>query len=227
MSNSPESEPTEEVHSEDLAHELADDSVLLANALGGWKGMLDSGLPSIVFVTAYLISGNDLNLSIWAALTSAAVLAAVRIIRRQSLQQVASGLLGVAIAAYLARRTGSAENFFLPGILTNLAYATVCFVSILIKRPVLGFVIAGMRGQDMSWRQDSAQHRLFSTATWIWTLVFGVRVVIMLPLYFLGQTAALGVLKIALGWPLFALGAYATYRLLTAANVTSKTSETS
>ena len=212
---------------EEFVEEIVDDSALLANALGGWKGILDSGLPSMVFILGYMISDHDLKLSIWAALGSAAVLAVVRLIQRQTLQQVLSGLLGVAIAAYLTSRTGSAENFFLPGILTNLAYFTVCLVSIFIKRPLLGFVIAGMRGQDMSWRKDPAAHRLFSTATWIWTLVFGIRVGLMLPLYFAGMTEALGVLKIVLGWPLFALGAYATYRLLTASKVQSQTSESS
>ena len=212
---------------DDLIHELSDDSALLANALGGWKGVIDSGLPSTVFIVGYMVSGHNLNVSIWAALASAAVLAVVRLVRRQSLQQVLSGLLGVALAAYLAHRSGTAQNFFLPGILTNLAYATLCFGSILIKRPVLGYVLSAMRGQDMSWRQDPQQHRLFSTATWIWTLVFGLRVAIMLPLYFMGQTEALGFLKLALGWPLFALGAYATYRLLTNAKPKAKSTENS
>jgi hypothetical protein len=212
---------------DDLIHELSDDSALLANALGGWKGVIDSGLPSTVFIVGYMVSGHNLNVSIWAALASAAVLAVVRLVRRQSLQQVLSGLLGVALAAFLAHRSGTAQNFFLPGILTNLAYATLCFGSILIKRPVLGYVLSAMRGQDMSWRNDPLQHRLFSTATWIWTLVFGLRVAIMLPLYFMGQTEALGFLKLALGWPLFALGAYATYRLLTNAIPKAKSTENS
>ena len=45
--------------------------------------------------------------------------------------------------------------------------------------------------------------------------MFGIRVAILLPLYFLGQTAALGTLKILLGYPLFALAIFVTYRLLT------------
>ena len=212
---------------EELVEEIADDSALLAKALGGWKGILDSGLPSIVFILGYMVTDHNLQVSIWAALTAAAVLAVIRLIQKQTLQQVLSGLLGVAIAAYLTSRTGSAENFFLPGILTNLAYGTVCLLSIFIKRPLLGYVIAGMRGQDMSWRNDPIQYRLFSTATWIWTLVFGIRVGLMLPLYFAGNTEALGVLKIVLGWPLFALGAYATYRLLTATKIKSHKTETS
>ena len=209
----------------DLIHELSDDSALLAKALGGWSGIIDSGLPSTVFIVGYMVSSHNLNVSVWAAIASAAILAAIRLLRRQSLQQVFSGLFGVGLAAYLAHRTGTAQNFFLPGILTNLGYTILCFGSILIKQPVLGFVLAGMRGQDMSWRKDPQQHQLFSTATWIWTLVFGIRVAIMLPLYFMGQTEALGFLKLALGWPLFALGAYATYRLLTNATKATQISD--
>jgi hypothetical protein len=78
----------------------------------------------------------------------------------------------------------------------------------------LGYVIEAMRGRDMSWVKDPQAHRLFSTITWLWVLIFGVRVVIMFPLYLLGQTAALGTLKVLLGYPLFALGIFVTFRLL-------------
>ena len=208
--NSPDSDPTEE----DMVSEIKDDSELLASALGGWTGVIDSGLPFVVFTLAYLLTDRDLETTLYASLGTAAVLAVLRLVRRQSLQQVFSGLIGIAIAAFLAKRTGNADNFFLPGIITNAAYASACLISIAIHKPLLGYVIEAMRGRDMTWVKDPVAHRLFSTITWLWALIFGVRVAIMFPLYLLGQTAALGTLKILLGYPLFALGIFVTFKLL-------------
>lgn len=200
---------------ESIGHEIKEDSELLAKALGGWAGVIDSGLPFMVFTIVFIATNRNLEITLYAALGTAAVLAILRLARRQSLQQVLGGLFGIAIAAFIARRTGNADNFFLPGILTNAAYAAACLVSIFAKRPLLGYVLEAMRGNDMSWVKDEKKHKLFSTITWLWTLIFGIRVAIMLPLYFLGQTAALGTLKILLGYPLFALAIFLTYRLLT------------
>lgn len=203
-----------EPEEDNVVSEIKDDSALLASALGGWTGVIDAGLPFVVFTITYLITDRDLETTLYASLGTAVVLALLRLVRRQSLQQVLSGLIGIGIAAFLAQRTGNADNFFLPGIITNAAYASACLISIALHRPLLGYVIEAMRGHDMSWVKDPVANRLFSTITWMWTLIFGVRVVIMFPLYLLGQTAALGTLKILLGYPLFALGIFVTFRLL-------------
>jgi hypothetical protein len=205
-----DSDPT----NDDVVSEIKDDSALLASALGGWSGVVDAGLPFVVFTIAYLVTDRDLETTLYAAVGTAAALALLRLVRRQSLQQVFSGLIGIGIAAFLAQRTGNADNFFLPGIITNAVYASVCLISIAVHKPLLGYVIEAMRGRDMSWVKDVQAHRLFSTITWLWALIFGVRVAIMFPLYLLGQTAALGTLKVLLGYPLFALGIFLTFKLL-------------
>lgn len=210
---------------EDLVSEIKDDSELLASVLGGWAGVIDSGLPFAVFTVAYLVTDRDLANTLYAALGTAAVLAVFRLFRRQSLMQVFSGLIGIAIAAFLAQRTGNADNFFLPGIITNAVYAGICLISIAIHKPLLGFVIEGMRGRDMSWVKDHEAHRLFSTITWLWVLIFGIRVAIMFPLYLMSQTAALGTLKILLGYPLFALGIYVTFKLLARSKKASESND--
>jgi intracellular septation protein A len=206
--------PEADSNDEQFVSEIKDDSELLASALGGWKGVIDSGLPFVVFTIAYLVTDRDLETTLYASVGTAAVLALLRLVRRQSLQQVFSGLIGIGIAAFLAQRTGNADNFFLPGIITNAVYASVCLISIAVHKPLLGYVIEALRGRDMSWVKDPDAHRLFSTITWLWALNFVVRVAIMFPLYLLGQTAALGTLKILLGYPLFALGIFVTFRLL-------------
>lgn len=202
---------------EDIVSEIKDDSELLASALGGWAGVIDSGLPFVVFTLVYLVTDRDLETTLYASVGTAALLAVLRLLRKQSLVQVVSGLAGIAIAAFLAQRTGNAENFFLPGIITNAVYAGVCLISIAVHKPILGYVIQAMRGRDMSWVNNPEEHRLFSTITWLWALIFGLRVAIMFPLFLLGQTAALGTLKLLLGYPLFALGIFVTFKLLSSA----------
>ena len=91
---------------EDVVAEIKDDSALLASALGGWAGVIDSGLPFVVFTIAYLVTDRNLETTLYAALGTAAVLALLRLVRRQSLQQVFSGLIGIAIAPIM---TGSRQ----------------------------------------------------------------------------------------------------------------------
>ena len=198
---------------EDVVEEIADDSALLSQALGGWRGMIDSGAPSVAFLIAYLSSGHNLTLSLKIAVVTGVILAAERIICRKPLQQVLSGGAGLAVSAYITAKSGQAQNFFLPGILTNLGYFALCLLSIVFKKPIRGFMVAGLKGQDMSWTKDPAQYRTYSTLTLLWVFVFGLRVVIMLPLYLAGAVGALGVVKLVLSWPLYLLGLYISSRI--------------
>lgn len=203
----------------EVTEELVDDTALLSAALGGWRGMLDSGAPSLAFLLSYLVTDHDLALSIKLAIATGAILALERLIRRKSLQQVLSGGVGLAISAYITQRSGQAENFFLPGILWNLGYFVVCLLSIIVKRPILGFMIAGLKGQDMSWTKDAGAYRTYSTVTLLWVGIFGLRVAIMWPLYLAGAVAALGTIKLVLSWPLYLLGIYISVRILKARQV--------
>jgi len=183
-------------------------------ALGGSRGLADSGLPALAFVIVYTASGQDLNASALAAVALAVVLAAVRIWRRETLQFAFSGLIGVAIAAFIATRTGRAEDFFLPGILLNAAYATAYLASIAVRWPLLGVLIGPVIGEGMKWRKDPRRLALYSKASWIWVGVFMLRLAVQLPLYLAGAVVALGIARTALGLPVFALAAWLSYLLL-------------
>ena len=203
---------------DDLGPETADDiraeSVLLERAIGGWRGIIDSGLPTVVFVTAYLVTGQQLWPSVIAAIVAGVVITVWRLLRREPLQQVAAGFAGVAIAAAFSAWTGRAEDFFLPGLITNIVYGSAFLISILVRWPLLGVVIGYLTGDGTAWRRDPALRRTYAAASWIWVLLFLSRVVVQVPLYLAGAVAALGVVKIVMGWPLFLAAAYFTYRLL-------------
>ena len=186
----------------------------LIEALGGRRGLADSGLPALAFVIGYTATGQDLNAAALVAVGLAAVLAATRIWRRETLQYALSGLIGVAIAAFIATRTGRAEDFFLPGILLNAAYATAYLVSIAVRWPLLGVLIGPLTGEGMKWRKDPRRLALYSKASWIWVGVFALRLAVQLPLYLAGAVVALGIARTALGLPVFALAAWLSYLLL-------------
>ncbi|MEN9741350.1 MAG: hypothetical protein RIR66_306 [Actinomycetota bacterium] len=198
---------------ESITHELADDSRLLVDSLGGPRGMLESGLPSIIFVIAFASTESNLRVSVYSALAAGLVLAVIRLVQKQKLTQVIAGLIGLAFSAWLATKSGKSENFFLPGILTNVAYGAACIISIAINKPLLGYVIESLKGSASNWTTNQYLMRKYRALTFLWTAVFAIRVLVMAPLYFANNTVALGFFKLALGWPLFALAAYATYAM--------------
>jgi hypothetical protein len=201
----PEFETTADVRAE---------TVLLERAIGGWRGMIDSGVPTLVFVIAYVVTGQNLGISLWAAIGSGVIIAIWRMIRHEPLGQVLAGFVGVGISAAFAKYTGKAENYFIPGFLQNLGYGLAFLISILVRWPLLGIVIGYLTGDGTSWRQDKDLRRTYAAASWIWVALFFGRLAVQVPLYFAGAVGALGVMKIVMGVPLYVAAAYFTYRLL-------------
>ena len=187
---------------------------LMANAIGGWRGLVDSSLPGAVFLIVYVIDGNVLATAVWSAVAAGALIAVLRLVRRESLQQVVSGFIGIAFCAWLATRTGKAEDFYLPGLLLSIGYAVALATSCLVGHPVLGYAVGAATGDISGWRAVPEQRRAYALATWFFVAVFVVRLAVQLPLYFAGAVGALGVAKLALGWPLLALAAYFSYRMI-------------
>ena len=203
-----------EVVGEELAEPAEVSSSVLANALGGWRGMLDSSIPTAVFVVAYLVTAHELRAAIWAAVIAGALMAMWRLVRRQSIQQVLGGFGGVAISAFIAAKTGSAANFYLPGLLTNVAYGAAFVLSAVVRWPLVGLGVGAVLGDLKGWRNVPSLRRAYTIVTLGWGGLFLLKVVVQAPLYFLNLVEPLGVLKIAMGLPLTAVGAWLSYRVL-------------
>jgi hypothetical protein len=186
----------------------------IAETLGGPLGIAETSLPAVAFVVAYTISGSDVTLSAIVAVVIAVGFAAWRLLRRESPRNVVSSIAGVALAAFIATRSGKAENFFLPGLLANAAYASAFLISIVAGWPLVGVIVGALDGEGNSWRGDPVRTRLFVLATWVWVVLFSLRLVVQLPLYLAGDVVALGVARTAMGLPLFALGLWITWRLV-------------
>lgn len=186
----------------------------LSEAIGGPVGMVETSLPGFAFVIAYLISGSQTETSAVVAVAVALAIAVGRLLRRESPRYALSGLVGVAFAAFIAARTGRAEDFYLPGLLINAAYGAAFFVSILVRRPLVGVIVGLLDGEGTGWRQDPARLRDFTRATWLWAGLFGVRLLVQLPLYLTHAVVLLGIARTATGLPLYALGLWLTWLLV-------------
>ncbi len=167
--------------------------------------LIDSGLPTVVFVTVYALNGRQLSSALVAALATGAVLAVLRLVRRDSVQNVVAGFVAVGVAAWFANRTGQAADFFVPGLLINGAYALAYLVSIVVRWPLLGVLVGLATGEGMGWRQVPYLLRAYTVASWFWVAMFTLRLAVQLPLYLTDSVVALGVARVAMGWPLFLL----------------------
>jgi hypothetical protein len=186
----------------------------LREAVGGPLGIAETSLPAVAFVVAYTASGSNTDTAATVAVGLAVILTLARLVRRESPVHALSGLVGVAFAAFVATRSGRAENFFLPGLLANAAYASAFLISLVVRRPLVGIIVTKLDGEGDEWRGDPARVRAFVRATWLWATLFLVRLIVQLPLYIAGAVVALGVAKTAMGLPLFGIGLWLTWLLV-------------
>lgn len=194
--------------------EVRQEAILLERAIGGWRGIIDSGLPTAVFVVAYIVTSRDLRSSLIAAIAGGVIVVLWRLIRREPLGQVLAGFVGLAISAWWASRNDNASDIYIPGMLTNLGYGTAFLVSILVRWPLLGVVMGFLTGEGTTWRQDPVLRRTYAAASWIWVALFFSRLIVQTPMYLAGWVELQGIAKIVMGYPLFLGAAYWTYRVL-------------
>jgi hypothetical protein len=173
----------------------------LSASLGGARGMVESALPFVAFTIAWLI-GHELSPALIAAVGTALIAALVRLMQRQSLRFVATAIIPTAIAAFVATRTGRAEDVFLPGILYNGALALLSFFTIAIRWPLVGFLLGAAIGDPTGWAKDRGLVRMTTKLTAVLAIPYVTRFVIQLPLFLTGQVVLLGISKVILGWPL-------------------------
>ena len=183
--------------------------------MGGVSGLIYSALPVAVLVPISTAFG--LLPAIFSALGVAVAILLWRLVRRDSVRPALAGFLGVGISALIAWWVGASKGYFLLGIWMSLFWAVVFTISVLIRRPIVGYVWSWVNGHDRSWRRSRQAVRAFDAATATWVLVFGARFIVQNRLYDEDKTGWLGVARIAMGWPLAALGAFVTYLAIRAA----------
>lgn len=184
----------------------------LSASLGGVRGMLEAALPFVAFTVAWVL-GRQLYPALGAAVGVAVILGVIRVLQQQSVKFVAQAIFPTAIAALIAARTGRAEDIFLPGILYNGALALISIFTIVIRRPLVGYLIGAAIGDPTGWTADRGLVRMTTKLTAVLAVPYVLRFVIQLPLYLFSSVIALGISKVLLGWPLL-LGALFVIGLL-------------
>jgi hypothetical protein len=190
----------------------------MAKALGGRRGMIEAAVPTIVFTVLWLTT-RELTLALGVSLGAAVLLLVVRLVQRSTVQFVLNAIFGIGIGwlfvSISAGRGGSADDqalaYFLPGILYNAGYSVVLAATCLIGWPLVGFMVGSVTGDPTAWHADKQVVRLCSRLTWLLTIPCLVRVLVQTPIWLGAKSgsidvdsavAALGILKIAMGWPL-------------------------
>jgi hypothetical protein len=173
----------------------------LSKALGGARGVVEAAIPTIGFTVSWIVT-KELKLSLGIGAGLAVLLLVIRLAQRSTVQFVLNSIFGIAIAALFALRSGKAEDAFLPGILYNAGYAAAMLLSIVVRWPLVGFIIGSVTGDPTAWHRDRETVRLCSRLTWLLLIPCLIRVAVQYPLYLAGHVAWLGAAKVALGWPL-------------------------
>lgn len=185
-------------------------------AMGGWRGILESVLPSAAFLVIYTLRPDPLWISLVASVGLAAVFSVVRLVQKSPASSALGGLAAVALAAGLALWTGRGQDNFVPGFFTNGLYGTVLLVSALVGWALIGLAAGFLMGDVRGWRSDRRKRRAFFWITIAWAALFYARLAVQLPLYFSGNVQALGTLKLVMGLPLFAPMVAVTWLLIRA-----------
>jgi hypothetical protein len=185
-------------------------------AVGGVRGAVESVAPGLVFVVVFVAAGQRLAPALVAASAAALVAVVARLVQRTPVTQALSGVLGVGIGVLWAWRSGRAEDYFAWGLLTNVAYLVAFVVSVLVRWPLVGVVLGLFRGDGplsasgswagaLAWWQDPVLRRRYTRVTWLWAGMFGLRLLVQVPLYLAGDVAWLGTAKLVMGVPLTAV----------------------
>lgn len=172
--------------------------------LGGWRGMVESAVPITVFVVLNLVW--TLEAALLCSVGVALLIAAYRLSQRRPVRYAVNGLFGIGLGAVIAWRSGEARDFYLPGIVISYGYAAAMIVSVLVRHPLIGWLWSVMFSQGRAdWRQDRRLMRTFVWLTLLWAAVWIIKVSAQAGLYLADEEHLLGVARLVLGAPPYAL----------------------
>jgi hypothetical protein len=180
--------------------------------LGDRRAVVDTGLGPVAFVVANAIFG--LHTAAWVAVGLAVLVLVERLVRRRQATNALGGVLGTGLAVFIALRSGHAEGYFVPRMLYAAGLAILLAGSALIRRPLLGYLVAGLYRLPMSWVRQRGARRACQELTFAWSGLFAFRAGVYAVLIAAGSVGALAAASVVMGWPAFALLLFLSYRYL-------------
>ncbi|WP_052492491.1 DUF3159 domain-containing protein [Leucobacter komagatae] len=173
-------------------------------AVGGVRGVLEAVVPGLLFVVLFVFT-QDARLSALVPGGLAVLLVVARLVQRETIVSAISGMLGVGIAVVITLITGRGVDYFLSGFVVNVAWGVGLLASILVGWPAIGLLIGMLDGDMRGWRKKP---KVRMTAFWLtvmWLGLFVLRLAVQVPMYLAERVEALGVARIVMGVPLYAL----------------------
>lgn len=195
------------------ARSLDEETFSWEAAVGGRRGLVESILPGLLFVVAFVLTRDVVLTSAIAAGTAFAALA-LRLLQRQGVSQALSGLLGVGIGVVWALASGRGEDFYAWGLIMAAVFFLAVLVSLLVRRPVVALGVGAVWELGPNWTAAEPLRplaRRCTSLTWAWAALFAIRLAVEVPLWAAGAVAELGVAKLVLGVPLFAVVCWITW----------------
>lgn len=193
----------------------------IMDAIGGIRGVIESLLPGLIFIVAFVATKN-LGFTVGIAILGALIQLLARIVQRQSVMGALSGMLAVGLCLVWAWLTKDPRNYYLPGFITNAVWIVVLLVSMLLKVPGIGLFIEFIRHPVLSgfatwlhdWRKDVPLFRAYMKVTGLWIALFAARLLVQLPMYLTNHVAWLGTARLVMGVPLFAVIIWVSWLLV-------------
>jgi Protein of unknown function (DUF3159) len=190
-----------------------DDRAKILSALGGTRGLIDSGVPSVLFLIVFNIS-HHLHPALYSSIALSLLLTLYRLLKKESLQHAMSGLFGIAICALFAGHSGKASAFYLPSIYKNIFFLILYGGANLVRYPLLGLIIGPIIGENLEWRKSAPRRMVYTQAGWLWAGMFALRIAIQYPLYLANKLNALGIANFFLGYPLYLIVLWGTWQII-------------
>jgi len=213
-------QPTVAQFAEDYAakaglHRSSNGNIDVLKTAGGIQGIAESILPGLVFLIAFTIDRENLSMAVIASVSVAAVFTVVRLVQRKPLTQALAGFIRLGASASLATSTGKAENFYVLGFFTNIGYIVAMAISVAVRWPIAGLLFGFIRNEGLEWRKDPKRVKAYAIGTWVIVAVLVLRLVVQVPLYFMGEQglAALATTRLLMGAPLYILGVWTAWLL--------------
>jgi hypothetical protein len=176
------------------------------------RAAFDTGLGPVAFVVTNAIFG--LHTAAYVAVGLAIVVAIERLVRRKPVTNAIGGVLGTGLAVFIALRSGHATGYFVPRMLYAAALAVLLAGSVLIRRPLLGYLIAALYRTPPEWLRHPGARRATSEVTLAWSGLFAFRAIVYAVLIAAGSVGALAAASVVMGWPAFGLLLFLSYRYL-------------
>jgi len=183
----------------------------LWSAVGKTRGLVESLAPGLGFLITFTLTG-ELVPSVTAPVALSVVFIIVRLLQKTALMPAVAGLIGIGASAGIALWSGRAEDNFLLGFGANVLWLIALLISLLIRRPLLGYLAGSLAG-DPQWRDQPGTKHIAGVATWLWAGLFALRLAVQVPLYLAASISALAAAKLIMGLPLYAAWLWVTWLL--------------